>query len=169
MPETALPFHIGAEGAKTARAQALTVREFERKQLLERVERDGATVGASIPDQIDVQGEQLDLQEFVFEIKRRDTVPDGERDRVEQAKRNLRRERRERLERIEENEVSFEEGEAVVDSIVGIDRALNALEQLRPVDLEAEEQRQETADRKRWMNFLRQALGRSDDQNQSFR
>lgn len=145
------------------------MREFERKQLLERVERDGATVGASIPDQIDVQGEELDLREFVFEIKRRDTVPDGERDRVEQAKRNLRRERRERLERIEENEVSFEEGENIADSIVGIDRALNALEQLRPVDLEAEAQRQEAADRQRWMNFLRQALGRSDDQNQSFR
>ncbi|MFB6177616.1 MAG: DUF5788 family protein [Halobaculum sp.] len=145
------------------------MREFERKQLLERVEREGATVGASIPDKIEVQGEQLDLQEFVFEIKRRDTVPAGERDRVEQAKRNLRRERRERLEQIEENRVSFEEGEQIAESIVGIDRALNALEQLRPVDLEAEEQRQEAADRQRWMNFLRKALGRSDDQRQSLR
>jgi hypothetical protein len=139
------------------------VREFERKQLLERVERDGATVGTSIPEEIEVQGREIDLQEFVFEIKRRDTVPAGERDRVEQAKRNLRRERRERLELIEENEVSFEEGEDLVDSIVGIDRALNALEQLRPVDLESESKRQEAADQQRWMNFLRQALGRTDD------
>jgi hypothetical protein len=139
------------------------VKEFERKQLLERVNREGATVGASIPETIEVQGEPVDLREFVFEIKRRDTVPPGERDRVDQAKRNLRRERRERLAVIEAGEVSFEEGERVVESIVGIDRALNALEQLRPVDLEAEAERQQSADRKRWVKFLRQALGHEED------
>ncbi|WP_293031658.1 DUF5788 family protein, partial [Natronococcus sp.] len=78
------------------------MQEYERKQLLERVEREGATVGADIPETITVQGEEIDLRTFVFEIKRRETVPPGERDRVEQAKRNLRRERVERLEAIEE-------------------------------------------------------------------
>ncbi|SFF92310.1 hypothetical protein SAMN04488063_0810 [Halopelagius inordinatus] len=138
------------------------MKEFERKQLLERANREGATVGADIPDAIDVQGEEVELQSFVFEIKRRDTIPDGERERVEQAKRNLRRERLERLQKVEDNEVSYEEGEQLVESIIGIDRALNALEQLRPKDLEKEEQMQETADQKRWMNFLKQALGRDD-------
>ena len=69
------------------------MKEFERKQTLERINREGATVGASIPDRIAVQGEEVALQEFVFEVKRRDTVPPGERERVEQAKKNLRRER----------------------------------------------------------------------------
>lgn len=138
------------------------MKEYQRKQLLERVNREAATVGASIPDRIEVQNEEVPLQEFVFEIKRRETVPPGERDRVERAKRNLRRERIERLERIEENEVSFEEGERLADSIIGIDRALDALESLGPADLESEERRQEAADRKRWMRFLRKALGRDD-------
>lgn len=138
------------------------MREYERKQLLERVNRDGATIGISIPERIEIQGEEIDLREFVFEIKRRDTVPPGERERVDRAKRNLRRERTERLERIEENEVSFEEGEELAASIIGIDRALEALEQLQPVDLEAEEQRQQAADTKRWMSFLKKALGHED-------
>jgi hypothetical protein len=138
------------------------VQEFERKQLLERVNREGATVGASIPETIEVQGEEIDLRSFVFEIKRRDTIPAGERDRVDRAKKNLRRERLQRLQRIENDEVSYEEGEELVESIVGIDRALNALEQLRPVDLEQEAERQAAADRKRWMSFLKQALGRDD-------
>lgn len=138
------------------------MREYERKQLLERVERDSATVGVTLPEAVEVQGERIDLQEFVFEIKRRETIPSGERDRVDRAKRNLRRERRERVERIEEGEISFEEGERLVEGIVGIDRALNALEQLQPVDLEAEERRQEAADRQRWVSFLQQALGRDD-------
>jgi hypothetical protein len=138
------------------------VKEYQQKQLLERVNREGATVGADIPDRITVQGEEVNLREFVFEIKRRDTIPPGERDRVERAKKNLRRERLQRLQRIERNEVTYEEGERLVESIVGIDRALNALEQLRETDLEREAQAQRAADQKRWMKFLRQALGRTD-------
>jgi hypothetical protein len=138
------------------------VKEFERKQLLERVNRDGATVGADIPESILVQGEEVNLREFVFEIKRRDTVPAGERDRVERAKKNLRRERLQRLQRIEDGDVSREEGERLVESIVGIDRALNALESLGPADLEGEAEAQAAADRKRWLSFLRKALGHED-------
>ncbi|GAB6862267.1 DUF5788 family protein [Haloplanus litoreus] len=138
------------------------MKEFERKQLLERVNREGATVGATIPETIGVQGDEVDLQAFVFEIKRRDTVPNGERERVERAKKNLRRERLQRLQRIEDGEVSYAEGERLVESIIGIDRALNALEGLGPADLEREAEAQEAADRKRWMKFLRKALGHED-------
>ncbi len=136
------------------------MKEYERKGLLERVEREGATVGASIPETISVQGRDIDLREFVFEIKRRDTVPAGERDRVEQAKTNLRRERLQRKERLEEADISFEEGERLVESVIGIDRALNALEGLGSTNLEAEEQAKEAADQKRWVSFLQKALGK---------
>jgi hypothetical protein len=137
--------------------------EYERKLLLERIGREGATVGVSIPERITVQGQEIDLHEFVFEIKRRETVPPGERERVEEAKRNLRRERLQRKQRIEAGEIGFEEGERLAESVVGIDRALEALESLGPSDVEAEAKRQEAMDRKRWMNFLKQALGRDDD------
>jgi hypothetical protein len=139
-----------------------TVKEFERKQLLERIEREGATVGADIPDEITVQGEEIDLRSFVFEIKRRETIPRGERERVDRAKKNLRRERLQRKQRIEDGEVSYAEGEDLASAIIGIDRALNALEQLGPANLEQEQQVQETKDQKRWMKFLRKALGHED-------
>jgi hypothetical protein len=138
------------------------VKEHERKRLLERLDREGATVGADIPDRIDVQGEEIDLQEFVFEIKRRETIPSGERQRVERAKKNLRRERLQRRKRIESGEIPYAEGERLAESIVGIERALNALESLGPTDLEAESEAQERADRKRWLSFLQKALGQDD-------
>ena len=138
------------------------MKEYQRKQLLERVNREAATVGAAIPDTIEIQGESVDLQEFVFEIKRRETIPPGERERVETAKKNLRRERLQRFQRIENDEVDFETGEELAASIIGIDRALNALEGLRRPDLESEARKQEAADQKRWMNFLKKALGRED-------
>jgi hypothetical protein len=140
-----------------------TVQEYERKQLLERIGRESATLGVDIPERIEVQGSTVDLRGFVLEIKRRDTVPAGERERVEQAKKNLRRERLERKRRIEDGDVSFEEGDREADAIVGIDRALEALESLGREDVEAEAERQEAMDRKRWMNFLKQALGSDDE------
>jgi hypothetical protein len=140
------------------------VKEFERKQLLERIEREGATIGAEIPDEIEVQGEEVALQEFVFEIRRRETVPPGERERVERAKRNLRRERLQRKQRIEDGKVPYEKGEELARAVIGIDRALNALEQLGTVDLEGEAKAKEAADRKRWMKFLQKALGHESDE-----
>jgi len=143
------------------------VQEYDRKRLLERIEREGATVGAEIPDRIEVQGEEIDLQEFVFEIKRRERIPPGERERVERAKRNLRRERLERKQRIEAGTVSYEEGERLANAIVGIDRALNALESLGATDIAAEAEQREAADRKRWVTFLKQALGNEHDRNRN--
>ncbi|MFC7077439.1 DUF5788 family protein [Haloarcula halophila] len=138
------------------------MKEFERKQLLERIEREGATVGADIPDEITVQGEEIELQSFVFEIKRRETIPRGERERVDRAKKNLRRERLQRKQRIEDGDVSYDRGEELANAIIGIDRALNALEQLGPANIEQEQRAQEAADKKRWMKFLQKALGHED-------
>lgn len=139
------------------------MREFERKQLLERVDREGATIGADIPEKIDLQGEPFELQSFVFEVKRADDVPAERREEVEEAKKLLRRERLERRQRLEEGDITREEGEDIVEAIVGIERALNALESLGTTSIEAEIEAQETADTKRWFSFLKEALGQDGD------
>ncbi|MDL5361617.1 DUF5788 family protein [Halalkalicoccus sp. NIPERK01] len=139
------------------------MQEYERKQLLERIGKEGATIGAQIPEEIDVQGERVELREFVFEIKRRETIPEGERERVERAKRTLRKARLERLDAIEAGEISRQEGERLAESVIGIDRALEGLQQLGPANVEAEAEAQRLADRKRWSRFMRQALGMDDD------
>ena len=144
-------------------AGASTVKSYERKQLLERIERESATVGADIPETITVQGEPFELQSFVFEMKRVDGVAPEDRERVQEANRNLRRERLQRKQRLEREDLSFEDGETLVGAIIGLDRALNALENLGPTDLEREAEAQAAADRKRWMNFLQQALGHDED------
>ncbi|WP_058981339.1 DUF5788 family protein [Halobacterium sp. CBA1132] len=140
------------------------MRDFERKQLLERVDREAATVGASIPETLDVQGEEFELQQFVFEVKRLDSVPAERREDVEEAKKLLRRERLQRRERLEEADITREEGEALVHAIVGIERALNALESLGTTSIEAEIEASERADRKRWFSFLKEALGQDDNE-----
>lgn len=138
------------------------MKEYERKQLLERIDREGATVGVRIPERIEVLDEPVDLRELVFEVKRRETIPPDERDRVAAAKKRLRRERLARRQAIEAGEVSFERGEELAESIIGIDRALHALESLEPTDIEREASTQQAADQKRWLSFLKQVLGQED-------
>lgn len=135
------------------------VRDYERKQLLERVEREGATIGAQIPEQIMIQEQEIPLREFVFEIRRRESYPPGERERVRTAKRNLRRGRLQRLQRLRDEEIPYDTGEALAEEIIGIDRALNALDQLSAPDIEQQAQQETIDDTKRWVRFLKRALG----------
>lgn len=142
------------------------MKEHQRKQLLERVGREGATVGTRIPERIEIGGKAVDLRAFVLDVKRRESVPSGQRERVDALKKRLRRERLARRRTIESGEVSFETGEAIAEAILGIDRALNALESLEPADLEAEAAAREAADQKRWSSFLHKVLG-DDDRRRS--
>lgn len=139
------------------------MQEHERRQLLERIDREGATVGASIPETIEVDEETVDLRAFVFEVKRLETVPEEKRAEVAQTKKRLRRARLKRKQRLESaDELSRAAGERLVEEIIGIDRALNALSTLEPTDLEDEADAREAADRKRWISFLREVLGQED-------
>jgi len=134
--------------------------EYERKRLLERIGRESATVGASIPETLDLNGESFPLREFVFEVQRVDAVASERRESVEEAKRALRRARRDRAQRLEAGDVDVDEGERLAGEVIGIDRALGALESLdEETDVEAEAARAETADRKRWYAFLTEATG----------
>jgi hypothetical protein len=138
------------------------VQEYERERLLERVDREGATVGGSIPECITVDGEEVPLKEFVFEVKRLEQVPEEKQAEVAETKTRLRRERLARKQTLETAALTVEEGEDLVDAILGIDRALNALESLGPTDIEAEIRANEAADTKRWFSFLESVLGRDD-------
>lgn len=113
----------------------------QRRQLLGRVRRLTGTVGTDIPDEITVQGTELDLNKFVFECKRLDSIPENERERIEEMKRKLKRERLQRKQRIADADISYVEGKRLVRTIRGIDRAVNALEGLDSPDI-GEELRQ---------------------------
>lgn len=109
--------------------------ESQRRDLLGRIRSLSGALGADLPDEVDVQGTTVDLTEFVFECKRLDAIPEGQRERIEETKRVLRRERLERKRKIENDAVSYEDGEEFVRTIHGIDRAINALEGLDEPDL----------------------------------
>lgn len=130
--------------------------ERERKRLLDKADRNSGTIGADLPETVTVQGTEVDLREFVFECKRLDSIPEDERERLEEMKRRLKRERLARKQRIAEDDISREEGERLVEDIRGIDRAITALEGVDSPSYSETLRQKEMQDARRLLSLVEQ-------------
>ncbi|WP_302081384.1 DUF5788 family protein [Salinibaculum rarum] len=128
--------------------------EATREDLIERVNRKTATVGASTPETLTVDGKELALREFIIETRSVDRIPPDAEETLTKAKRTLRRERGTRMDRLESDPLDVETAERLADEIIGIDRALNALENIRRPDFADEDGAASIEDHKRWVGFL---------------
>jgi len=128
--------------------------EAERDELIARVSRQSATVGASLPERITVDGAELELEEFIVETRKLERLPPETETTLDAAKRTLRAERDRRFERLETADIDRADGERLADEIVGIDRALNALETIRRPDYGDEASSAAVADHRRWLDFV---------------
>ncbi|MEF8780173.1 MAG: DUF5788 family protein [Haloferacaceae archaeon] len=133
--------------------------EKRREELLARIRRQGATVGASIPETVTVGEAQLPLREFLIETRKVEGVPPDARDLVRDTTRKLNGRREELVARLETAPLEDEEAERIADEIVGIDRAINALENLRRPTYGEETAGEALADHRRWLDFLRTIQG----------
>jgi len=131
--------------------------DHERQRLLDATRRQTGTIGEEIPETVTVQGADVDLREFVFECQRLEAIPESERDRIEEMKRRLKRERLARRQRIADEDITYEEGERLVDSIRGLDRAINALEGLDEPSLSEELRRKQIKDAEKLLTLIEQA------------
>ncbi|ELZ20792.1 hypothetical protein C477_06061 [Haloterrigena salina JCM 13891] len=128
----------------------------KRRQLLEKIRRPSGTLGTDLPAEITVQGTEIDLTEFVFECKRLETIPDEERDRIEEMKRKLRRERLARKQRLVREDISETEGERLVQTILGLDRALTALDGLDEPSIGEQIRRKKLEDARELLSLINQ-------------
>lgn len=140
------------------------VREYDRTVLLERIEREGSTIGASMPISLSVDGTEYTIREEVLALVAADELSQSQRDRAGELARVLRRARRQRHDRLSSGECDRETGEDLVAEIAGIDRALNALKQLDAPGIAQQAQQRERADQERWLQFLKEALGHDEGQ-----
>ena len=127
-----------------------------REALLDRVNSPSATVGASVPDEVEVAGEAVDLSAFIVETRKVDAVPPALDRKVTAARESLEAERERRIERIETDAIDRETAEALADEAIGIDRALNALEGIRRPGFADEHHADTLAGHERWLAFVDQ-------------
>ena len=118
--------------------------DSQRETYLTKITGEGATVGSSIPDEIVVNGEELNLKQKIF-----DEECDAGSLVVE-----LRRRKNSIKERVSnDSDLTEEEASALVDKAIGIQRAI---EMLRDSDesVAEESQQNEVEDQQRWKNFV---------------
>ncbi|RLM71002.1 hypothetical protein DVK05_03385 [Halorubrum sp. Atlit-8R] len=127
-----------------------------REALLDRVNSPSATVGASVPDEVEIDGSAVDLSAFIVETRKVDAVPPALDRKVTAARESLRAERARRVERLESDPLDRETAEALADEVVGIDRALNALEGIRRPGFADEHHADTLAGHERWLAFVDQ-------------
>lgn len=128
----------------------------QRRRLLGKIRRPGSTIGESIPDEVALQGTTVDVKALVFECDDLAVVPPSKRDEIEDVKTALRRGRLERKQRIAEGDISYEDGERLVEELHGLDRAINALEELDEPDLGEKLRRKKLDDARELLSLVRQ-------------
>ena len=129
--------------------------EDTRESLLKRVNRQSATVGATTPETITINGTEIDLHEFLIETRELPEIPPGTRDLVSTAKRRLTTEREARVERLKTEEpLSEAAAETLAEEIIGLDRARNALDGVDRPDYGEEAHNMSIDDYKRWLGFV---------------
>lgn len=133
--------------------------EADRRALLKRVSRQGATVGAKLPETVIVEGTEIDLDAFLIETRALERIPPEAAETLAEAKRVFRDAREERYERLKEAPLDEEEAESLATEIIGIDRALNALDTIRRPRYGDESQANHIEDYKRWLGFLESVQG----------
>lgn len=129
---------------------------------LDQIDRDSATVGINIPEEIEVQGQVIPLKTIVFEVCSEGSIPDSYDLNLSDIKVNLRRERNDMIDRIESGEVTETEAEDIVRKSKQIERSLNAINNPLEEDLESRIKRKEAQDKKKWRNFLNKIKGNED-------
>ena len=97
--------------------------DAEREKILKRVNRQSATVGASIPETISMDGEEIELKEFLVETRKIETLPPETSEFVSRARQRFAAEREKRVDRLKNDQLTSEEAEQLADEIIGIDRA----------------------------------------------
>jgi len=104
--------------------------EATRRRLLARARRSSNALGKEMVERVEVGGETVSPKELVFACDDLDAVPPELREAVDDALTTLRRERLARIQRLEDDAIDRETGEALVDAVHALDRAINALEGL---------------------------------------
>lgn len=128
----------------------------QREALLERIQRKTATIGEQIPETIDIDGEQFELRDFVWETKRQGRVPPDRRDEVQRVRSRLQEEREQLKTQLKTDELTEAEGEALARTIVGIDRAITALKNLYETNLGERSHEEYVEGNRRWLAFIDQ-------------
>lgn len=132
--------------------------KLERENLLIKLEKEFAYAGATIPVEIEADGERIKLRAFVFEMsKKRGALQPEDLERIDGMIAVVKRNRREIVRRIAVEDLSKKEARQLYEIVTGLDRALDTLFSAPEpkVSIEEESRKAKVEDGRRWLALVR--------------
>lgn len=126
----------------------------QRTDLLNRIHRKGSVIGTQLPTSMQIGDTELNLRDFVVRTRNQEVVPPDQRDRVRQVRATLSRERKKRKGRLERDPLTVTEGTELAETIIGLDRAIAALTDLREPTFRSDKRDADLERERTWIGFL---------------
>ncbi len=123
----------------------------ERQELMRLMEDPATAVGIQIPGSIIWNGKEIKLRNEIWELTHDESEGERRKKELLEILNNL---INEKIERIRTGDITMEEGEHLVEECVGLERAVDDL-QNRNRDIEEDMKNREIKDHKRWLKFIK--------------
>jgi hypothetical protein len=145
--------------------QRCCLTDSERHRILRRLHAFFAWVGVRIPEELDMDGERVQLRERVDRFVFDDYIDDQERVEVMALIDKLESESEILEEELEEEDMTHEEAETLLRRAIGVLRAIDELKHLEDKDVWEDRRRQlmeKVDDAGRWRDFAKRVYYRDE-------
>lgn len=132
-----------------------------RKEMLSRLNSQIYWVGKFIPKEWEIEGERVELRDLVFEYISKSEPSEQEVKAAFIFAKKLAQDVKEMERRLREDDMTVGEAEELLDSILGVQRAIDELRQRAgsASDVKLKALLSDVADERRWRNFVRDLTG----------
>jgi len=131
--------------------------ERTRRQFLRKIQQPSTTVGATIPEVVELDGEEIQVRETYFELNRREELSEDDLEQVELVLEVLKRKRRQLVVQIESEDLNREAAEAIVSTVHDLDRAIGAFESMTDAGIGEKMHQEELQSAKELLSLIDQS------------
>lgn len=145
--------------------------KHERENYLIRLQKEFAFAGTNIPEHISVEGRQIHLRSFVFDVmKKKGGITQDEQAEIDRVAALVRRKRTAIVREISSADLTVDEAESLYKTAVGLDRALDTLGRAHePRSSVLEEARKaKMEDGRRWLGLVRRIYAKEKRERDGF-
>lgn len=127
--------------------------DIERKKYLAEIEKETSTVGIDMPDNLEVNGNNIPANDIIFNMSSEGNLPGNMNMKISQLKQDLIKEKNNLIEEIEKADITSDTAEEYIEKINQIERVIDSL---NPDDMSFGDKSDinQAKKTKKWRNFI---------------
>lgn len=127
--------------------------DIERKKYLAEIEKETSTVGIDMPDNLEVNGNNIPANDIIFSMSSEGNLPENMDMTISQLKQNLIKEKNNLIEEIEKADITSDTAEEYIEKINQVERVIDSL---NPDDMSFGDKSDinEAKKTKKWRDFI---------------